>query len=76
MKNIRHLVSLALIFCLAVVPAFAQAAAPATATASTQAAKPKNLAELQSRIAALLDQPKFAAARWGIFIKAGQSKIV
>jgi D-alanyl-D-alanine carboxypeptidase/D-alanyl-D-alanine-endopeptidase (penicillin-binding protein 4) len=76
MKNIRHLTSLALIFCLAVVPAYAQAAAQAPAVAQTQAAKPKTLAELQSRIAALLDQPKFAAARWGIFIKAGQNKIV
>jgi D-alanyl-D-alanine carboxypeptidase/D-alanyl-D-alanine-endopeptidase (penicillin-binding protein 4) len=80
MKNIRHLTSLALILCLAVIPAFAQAvaqaAAQAPAAASTQAAKPKTLAELQSRIAALLDQPKFAAARWGILIKAGQDKIV
>ena len=34
---------------------------------------------LQARIAALLDQPKFAAARWGVLIKSGgggQGKIV
>lgn len=67
MKTLRHLTSLFLIVCLAVAPALAQGAPPA---------KPKTSAELQTRIAALLDQPKFAAARWGVFIKAGQNKIV
>ncbi|MGH9799955.1 MAG: hypothetical protein ACRD82_06285, partial [Blastocatellia bacterium] len=32
-------------------------------------AKPQTVAELQARIAALLDQPKFAAARWGVLVK-------
>jgi serine-type D-Ala-D-Ala carboxypeptidase/endopeptidase (penicillin-binding protein 4) len=38
--------------------------------------KPKTLPELQERIADLLDQPKFASARWGIRIIGSGSKIV
>lgn len=68
MKTLKQVSSLALILCLVVVPALAQA--------PTSATKPRTLAELQSAIAALLDQPKFAAARWGVLIKAGRDKIV
>lgn len=76
MNTLKQVSSLALIFCLTVVSALAQAPAQIPAHASVRAGKPKTLAELQTSIAALLDQPKFAAARWGILIKAGQDKIV
>ncbi|MEO6725162.1 MAG: D-alanyl-D-alanine carboxypeptidase/D-alanyl-D-alanine-endopeptidase [Blastocatellia bacterium] len=46
------------------------------AVLNQQTDKPQTLAELQSRIAALLDDPKFAAARWGVMVKAGRDKIV
>lgn len=61
MKRIRSFVALLLICALTISSAFAQqpAAAPA---------KPQTLEELQTRIAALLDQPKFVAARWGLRI--------
>lgn len=71
MNTTKHLLSLVLISCLAVMPGLAQQA-PTAAPAS----RPRTVAELQSRIAGALDQPKFAAARWGILIKAGQDKIV
>ncbi|MBI1765041.1 MAG: D-alanyl-D-alanine carboxypeptidase/D-alanyl-D-alanine-endopeptidase [Acidobacteria bacterium] len=45
---------------------WAQQAVNATAPA---APKPATLAELQTQIAALLDQPKFAAMRWGARIQ-------
>ncbi len=68
MKKFNRFVSLLLIVCLFTVPALAQqAAAPA---------KPQTVAELQERIAALLDQPKFAAARWGVLVKAGQDNVI
>ncbi len=38
--------------------------------------KPKTLPELQERVAALLDQSKFASARWGIRVIASDNKIV
>ncbi|MFN0109925.1 MAG: D-alanyl-D-alanine carboxypeptidase/D-alanyl-D-alanine-endopeptidase, partial [Blastocatellia bacterium] len=71
MKRINHLTSLLLVACLLVVPALAQQTAPV--------AKPQTIAELQARIAALLDQPKFAAARFGVLVKsggAGQDKVI
>ncbi len=40
------------------------------------ALKPQTLAELQTRIAALLDQPQFAPARWGVRILAEQGKVI
>jgi serine-type D-Ala-D-Ala carboxypeptidase/endopeptidase (penicillin-binding protein 4) len=45
-------------------PLWAQIAA----TASQAEAKPQSQAELQARVTALLEQPKFAPARWGIRI--------
>ena len=68
MKRINPFVSVLLVVCLFVAPTLAQQAAPVS--------KPQTIAELQARITALLDQPKFAAARWGVMIKAGQDKIV
>ncbi|MBP6822846.1 MAG: D-alanyl-D-alanine carboxypeptidase/D-alanyl-D-alanine-endopeptidase [Acidobacteria bacterium] len=90
MKRINRLTSLLLVVCLSVAPAFG-AVRGAVATRSTSAAtrllpravltqqpvaKPQTVAELQARISALLDQPKFAAARWGVLVKAGQDKII
>lgn len=68
MKQLNRLLSPLLIVCLLITPMLAQQAAPAP--------KPQNTAELQARINAVLDQPKFAAARWGILVKAGQDKVV
>src|SRR5215510_12126221 len=69
----RHL-RLLLCLMLTVAPVLAQQAAPAP----TQAAppKPQTLAELQTQIAALLDQPKFAAMRWGARILTAQGKVL
>lgn len=67
MKKLNRFVSLSLVVCLFVAPTLAQQAAPA---------KPQTVAELQARIAALLDQPKFAAARWGVLAKTGGDKII
>ncbi|HKX29050.1 MAG TPA: D-alanyl-D-alanine carboxypeptidase/D-alanyl-D-alanine-endopeptidase [Blastocatellia bacterium] len=39
-------------------------------------AKPQTLVEMQERIAALLDQPKFAAARWGARILTADGRII
>lgn len=67
MKKLNRFISLLLIACLLMVPTLAQQAAPT---------KPQTVAELQARIADLLDQPKFASARWGVLVKAGQDKII
>lgn len=72
MKISKHFLSLLVVFCLSVAPALAQQAAPVP----TPIAKPQTVAELQARIAALLDAPKFAAARWGVLLKAGRDKII
>src|SRR5499426_4592265 len=58
MKIAKRPLVLLLVISLTLIPALAQhpSAAPD---------RPATLAELQSRIAALLDQPKFASARWG-----------
>jgi D-alanyl-D-alanine carboxypeptidase/D-alanyl-D-alanine-endopeptidase (penicillin-binding protein 4) len=58
MKTANRPLALLLVISLALIPAFAQ-------QPSLAPNKPATLAELQSRIAALLDQPKFASARWG-----------
>jgi len=58
MKSINRTVALLLGISLALIPALAQ-------QTSSSINKPATLAELQLRIAALLDQPKFASARWG-----------
>ena len=80
MKTSKLLLCLLLTFCLPVTPVLAQQsatqAATQTAAGAATAPKPQTAAELQSRIAALLDAPKFAGARWGILVKAGQNKIV
>lgn len=76
MKTPKHLLSLSLAVCLLAAPIAAQAPATASTQQATPIAKPQTPAELQSRIAALLDDPRFAAARWGVLVKAGQDKIV
>ncbi|MGH9844781.1 MAG: D-alanyl-D-alanine carboxypeptidase/D-alanyl-D-alanine endopeptidase [Blastocatellia bacterium] len=67
MKFIQRLVSFSLIIVLAVAPVLAQEVPPA---------KPSSLADLQARTAALMDQPKFAAARWGALIKTADGKVL
>lgn len=47
-------------------------AAGQTAQLERQLPKPASLAELQAAIAALLDQKKFSAARWGLLIKTAE----
>lgn len=69
MKKINRTVVLLLILSLSLAPALAQQPSPTNS-------KPATLAELQARIAALLDQPKFAAARWGVRIIAPEGKII
>ncbi|MDQ3010706.1 MAG: D-alanyl-D-alanine carboxypeptidase/D-alanyl-D-alanine-endopeptidase [Acidobacteriota bacterium] len=75
MKTHKHLLSSLLAVCLLVAPVAGQQPMPQ----STPVAKPQTPAELQVRIAALLDDPKFAAARWGVLVKlagVGQDKII
>ncbi|MGE0130496.1 MAG: D-alanyl-D-alanine carboxypeptidase/D-alanyl-D-alanine-endopeptidase [Blastocatellales bacterium] len=69
MKNINRIVVLLLIISLSFTPALAQQAAQTSN-------KPATLAELQARIAALLDQPKFAAARWGVRAITADGKVI
>jgi D-alanyl-D-alanine carboxypeptidase/D-alanyl-D-alanine-endopeptidase (penicillin-binding protein 4) len=65
----RLLISALLILHLSLAPVFAQQAAQAPA-------KPQTVAELQARIAALLDQPQFAASRFGVRVITGKGSIV
>lgn len=88
MKKLNRLISLLLVVCLLTPLGTAREAVASRsfpynskirrAASAQQAvpAKPQTLAELQARIVTLLDQPKFASARWGVLIKAGQDKIV
>lgn len=70
MRQTRQLISSALlIFQLSLAPVLAQQAAQAPA-------KPQTVAELQTRIAALLDQPQFAAARFGVRVITGKGSVV
>src|SRR5262249_3737737 len=69
MKTANKTVALMLVISLALSPAFAQQPSPAPN-------KPATLDELQSRIASLLDQPKFASARWGVRIITTQGGVV
>ncbi len=63
--------SVVLIITLIVAPALAQqAAAPAPIP------KPQTLTELQARIVALLDDPKFVSMRWGARILTDKGKVV
>lgn len=59
----NRLFSALLIVSVAFVPVFSQQPVQAPA-------KPRTLAELQARISDLLDQPRFAAARWGALIES------
>ncbi len=69
MKTANRTVALLLVISLSLIPALAQ-------QASLTIEKPATLAELQSRIAALLDQPKFAAARWGARIITPDGRVI
>lgn len=55
---------------------FALLVAPLQAQQTAAPAKPQTLAELQTQITALLDQPKFAAMRWGVRIQTAQGKVL
>jgi D-alanyl-D-alanine carboxypeptidase/D-alanyl-D-alanine-endopeptidase (penicillin-binding protein 4) len=44
--------------------------------ALAQQRKPQTLAELQSDITAMLDEPRFAAMRWGVRIATAQGKVL
>jgi D-alanyl-D-alanine carboxypeptidase/D-alanyl-D-alanine-endopeptidase (penicillin-binding protein 4) len=61
MNSSNKLATLFLTLLLSFTPVFAQQPAAATS-------KPLTLTELRERIAAMIDQPKFASARWGIRI--------
>jgi serine-type D-Ala-D-Ala carboxypeptidase/endopeptidase (penicillin-binding protein 4) len=65
------------LLCLVLIAAqvLAQQAAPAPASAPATP-KPTTLAELQIQIAALLDQPKFVAMRWGARIQTASGKVL
>jgi serine-type D-Ala-D-Ala carboxypeptidase/endopeptidase (penicillin-binding protein 4) len=69
MKTANRTVVLLLVTSLAIMPALAQQSIPA-------AGKPAAIAGLQSQIAALLDQPKFASARWGVRIITTEGGVV
>jgi serine-type D-Ala-D-Ala carboxypeptidase/endopeptidase (penicillin-binding protein 4) len=69
MKTANRPLVLLLVITLALIPALAQ-------QPSTAPDRPATLVELQSRIAALLDQPKFASARWGARIITTEGGVV
>src|SRR5215831_18402957 len=69
MKTANRPLALLLVISLALIPALAQ-------QPSTAPDRPATLSELQSRIAALLDQPKFASARWGARIITPEGGVV
>ncbi|HZF41222.1 MAG TPA: D-alanyl-D-alanine carboxypeptidase, partial [Blastocatellia bacterium] len=69
MKTANKTLALLLVISLAIIPALAQQPFPTPN-------KPATLAELRSRIAALLDQPKFASARWGARIITTEGGVV
>jgi D-alanyl-D-alanine carboxypeptidase/D-alanyl-D-alanine-endopeptidase (penicillin-binding protein 4) len=74
----RRTFALLLSLALTGAPALAQQAAAPTGQAAqagtAPVAKPQTLAELQERITALLDQPKFAAMRWGVRLQMANGK--
>ena len=65
-----QLILIALLLCP--FPLLAQVAT----TASQAVAKPQSQAELQARLTALLEQPKFAHARWGIRIITSDGRAI
>ncbi|HEX5083992.1 MAG TPA: D-alanyl-D-alanine carboxypeptidase, partial [Blastocatellia bacterium] len=76
MKTAHRTVTLLLIISLAMIPALAQQSSITPGASTTPAGKPSTLAELQSRIAALLDQPKFASARWGARVITAEGAVI
>jgi D-alanyl-D-alanine carboxypeptidase/D-alanyl-D-alanine-endopeptidase (penicillin-binding protein 4) len=69
MKTANRTIALLLIIALSLAPALAQQPV-------SNSNKPATLAELQSRVAALLDQPGFASARWGARIITPDGKVI
>ncbi len=69
MKTANRTIVLLLVISLSLIPALAQQTSPAIN-------RPATLAELQSRIAALLDQSKFVSARWGALIITPEGGVV
>jgi D-alanyl-D-alanine carboxypeptidase/D-alanyl-D-alanine-endopeptidase (penicillin-binding protein 4) len=69
MKTANRIAALLLSVSLSLIPALAQQPLPTIN-------RPATPAELQSRIAALLDQPKFASARWGARIITAEGRVV
>src|SRR5262245_38066391 len=69
MKTANRTLAILLSVSLSLIPALAQQT-PSTIN------RPATLTELQSRIAALLDQPKFASARWGARIITPEGRVV
>ncbi len=67
----HKILSIALIIALVAAPALAQ-----QAVAPAPILKPQTLAELQARIVALLDDPKFVSMRWGALIRTDKGKII
>ena len=69
MKLTKKISSPFLIIALIITPVLAQQSGP-------PGGRPQSVAELQERVSALLDQPKFAAARWGMRIMTTDGKSV
>ncbi len=69
MKSINRISILVLIILLSLSPALSQQPAP-TST------KPATLADLQERITELIDQSKFASARWGLRIITTDGQVI
>ncbi|MBO0720548.1 MAG: D-alanyl-D-alanine carboxypeptidase/D-alanyl-D-alanine-endopeptidase [Blastocatellia bacterium] len=70
MKRSRRIAITLLIFLLSIAPALSQQPAPVIPNRAV------TLPELQERIAVLLDQPKFASARWGVLITNAEGKVL
>jgi len=77
-QSFRCLFTLLLTLALTSTPHLAQQATSASAAETTAptVTKPQTLPELQARIAALLDQPKFAAMRWGVRLQTTAGKVL
>ncbi|MFN0084232.1 MAG: D-alanyl-D-alanine carboxypeptidase/D-alanyl-D-alanine-endopeptidase [Blastocatellia bacterium] len=67
MRRLHRPTSLLLALLLTIAPALAQQ--PAAGVAAGAPAGPRTVAELRARIDSLLDEARFAAARWGVLIR-------
>ncbi len=73
-KPARTLVTLTLLLSLSI--GFSRPGIAQDAATVATAAKPRTIEELRERIASLVDQPKFVAARWGLLILADDGEVV